>query len=359
MTQTNKIILNTALAVVVVGGIVYFALSNTPNTPPSSTTPPTAATPPVHTAGSPTVGTDAETHVSNTTAIVTGLVNPNGAQTSYWFEYGRQTSLGSKTNNQSIGSGFSTISTPGYITNLNPNTGYFFRLIAKNSFGTVTGMTYNFTTLPTGTPPQGNAPTTKTNAATGVTRTTANLNGTVNPNAAQTSYWFEYGDSDSLGTITAFQSTGNGSSNTDVAVSISGLQSSTKYFYRLNTQNQFGTVNGSIANFTTQGPAAPTSPSVSTTSASGITSSGAGMNGKVTPNGAETTYWFEYSRDSLLGSIIASSTKKNTIPSSADQKPVSEQINGLAANTRYYYRVVAQNSQGMVRGDIVNFTTTR
>ncbi len=364
MNNTTKIILGAILAVAVVAGITYYATNKstttpTPETPTTTTTPPVTTTPPARQAGLPVVSTDAQTHVSNSTAIVTGLVNPNGAQTTYSFEYGQTASFGSKTLSQSIGSGYSTLSTPGYITGLAPSTTYFFRLNAKNAFGVVSGSMYTFRTDPNVQPPQGNAPTTRTNTATGVSRTTANLGGTVNPNASQTSYWFEYGQSTGLGSVTGVQSAGSGSSAMDVAISISNLDPSTKYFFRLIAQNQFGTVSGSILNFTTQGPPSPMQPSVDTTSATNVGTSSANLNGKVTPNGAETVYWFEYSQDSLIGSIVGTSTGQQNVGSGYSSVSATDQISGLASNTKYFYRLVAQNSQGTVRGDVVTFTTKR
>ena len=363
MTNTNKIILNSVLALIVIGGIVYYAFGRNATTEPTPTpttpTTPVVTTPTVRTAGLPVVSTDAQTHVSNTTAIVTGLVNPNGAQTTYWYEYGRTTSFGSQTPAQSIGSGFSTISAPGYIIELAPSTTYFFRLSAKNSFGTVSGAMYNFTTDPNVQPPQGTAPTTRTTAATNVARTTVTLNGTVDPNGSQSSYWFEYGDSQSLGSATAFQSAGNGDAAINVTAAISNLRPQTRYYFRLNAQNQFGTVNGAIMNFTTQGPPSPAQPTVDTTAATDVGTTSANLNGRVTPNGAETVYWFEYSTDSLIGNIIGTATGQKNAGSGGTEVVATDQVTGLSRDTKYFYRLVAQNSQGTVRGDVVNFTTKK
>ncbi len=207
----------------------------------------------------PVAVTNSAVSPTDTTAIVNGTVNPKGSFTSYWYEYGKTADLGSKTNNQTMGSGFVTIQAPGYITNLTKNTTYYFRLVAENQNGRVAGTEYTFKTTD-GTPaPTGSAPTTKTVNANGVSRTTANLNGEVTPNQNDTQYWFEYGTTPELGNTSAFSSVGDGKAKVPVSISLSDLKPLTTYYFRINAQNQFGTVNGSILNFKTTGPAASTS----------------------------------------------------------------------------------------------------
>jgi phosphodiesterase/alkaline phosphatase D-like protein len=327
---------------------------NTANTTPTPNPQPTPVVPPKPDA--PVVETGIDPSVSSSTALFTGTVKPNGAFTTYWFEYGETTALGNRSISQQIGSGFSTLSTPAYITGLKANTAYYFRLSAKNRFATVNGSTYSFQT--NNTPPvPGRAPTTRTNSASDITRTTATVHGSVNPNGSDASYWFEYGTDTNLGNVTSFQGTNNGNSSMSVSASLSGLNPLMKYYFRLNAQNQYGTVNGSILSFTTSGPAAPTSPSVNTTSPSSITNSGATVNGRINPNGADTNYWFEYSTDSLLGSLIGSGTSIQTIPAGNSNVNVNASLINLSNNTKYYYRLVGRNAYGTVNGSIMSFKT--
>ena len=235
------------------------------------TTPPPAPSPtPV--ADVPTVRTDASVVPSSSTAVVTGTVDPNGAATTYWYEYGETTALGTRTSAQTLGSGTNPINAPALLTGLRQNTLYHFRLSAQNRLGTVNGTTYDFRTTTT-PPPTGTAPTTRTSAATDISRTTANLHGQVNPNGSATTFWFEYGESQDLGRITSLQSLAAGSSLTNIDVSLSNLNPLTRYYFRLNAQNQYGTVNGSILSFTTVGPAAPGAPTVDTTAATNVATS--------------------------------------------------------------------------------------
>lgn len=243
------------------GGFSGMAISTPSGTPSPTPTPPgTPPSPPAVSA--PTVETNTSAVVSNSTAVVTGRVTPNGAPTAYWYEYGLSTALGQRTNAQSIGSGFGAIPSPGYITGLSANTTYYIRLSAENSVGTVNGTTYSFKTN-TNPPPQGSAPAVGTQAASDVERTTAQLNGRVDANGAQTTYWFEWGDNVNFGRTTPLLSAGDGTVAVAVSASLTGLEPRTRYYFRINAQNQFGTVNGARLNFTTKGPAATTTINIS------------------------------------------------------------------------------------------------
>jgi phosphodiesterase/alkaline phosphatase D-like protein len=366
MTKTAiTIIAIVAVLVIGVGGYAIWNNANqtqianqtsTTTTTDNNTTTTDTTTTTAPQAGIPAVQTNATAVPYISTVVVEGTVNPNGALTNYWYEIGTTTALGTQTTTYLAGSGYTKLYTPAYITGLKANTTYYYRLDAKNAFGTVTGTTYSFTTNST-PPPQGTAPSVTTTAAAGVTRTTANLPGKISPNDSSTTYWFEYGTSTQFGSVTALQSGGSG---TNVSVSVSNLQPSTKYYFRLNAQNQFGTVNGQILNFTTQGPSATVSaPTVSTNSASSITNSSAKLNAAVNPNGANTTYWFEYSTDSLVSKILVSSTPPQSLASGTAMVNVSANITGLKANTKYYVKILANNQDGTTQGDIQSFTTSK
>jgi hypothetical protein len=76
-------------------------------------------------------------------------------------------------------------------------------------------------------------PAAVTGAATNVTRTSATLNGTVNPNGQQTTYFFQYGRSTAYGSSTPTASAGAGTTATRVSASIGGLARRTTYHFRL------------------------------------------------------------------------------------------------------------------------------
>jgi phosphodiesterase/alkaline phosphatase D-like protein len=363
--MNQNLIIGIVIVIVILGG-GYF-LINSMNAAPGTTATTTAVTDttnptsnptpnPTSSASAPTVVTDALVAPTNSTAVVTGKVTPNGAPTTYWYEYGQSATLGNKTSPQTIGSGFSAIPSPGYITGLSTNTTYYFRLSANNSFGTVNGAIQTFSTN-NNPPGQGTPPAASTNNATGVTRTDATLNAHVNPHSSQTTYWFEYGDTANFGSVTAFQSGGSANASAAVSASISGLNPATKYYFRVNAQNQYGTVNGATQSFTTAGPPVSVAPVVTTQVPSPVGTTTATVRGTVNAYGTQTTYWFEYGTDSLLGSLLVKTTPHRLAGNDTTTTSVQADITGLKSGTTYYVRIVAQNAGSTARGDTLSFQT--
>jgi len=95
----------------------------------------------------PTVFTTGTTFVTSTSATLNGTVNPNGEATTYYFEYGLDTSYGSPTSSASAGSGTSAVSVNASISGLSSDTTYHYRLVATNSDGTSYGDDKTFNTI--------------------------------------------------------------------------------------------------------------------------------------------------------------------------------------------------------------------
>jgi len=95
-------------------------------------------------------------------------------------------------------------------------------------------------------------------------------------------------------------------------------------------------------------------PTATTDATSGVSSSGATLNGTVNAQNDSTDVEFEYGLDTGYGTNV-----------DADQSPVtgtsdtavSKAITSLSPNTTYHYRVVAENSQGITNGLDRTFTT--
>jgi pimeloyl-ACP methyl ester carboxylesterase len=96
-------------------------------------------------------------------------------------------------------------------------------------------------------------PSATTGAASNVAGDGAILNGTVNPNGSAASAWLEWGTSSSLANFnsTPPQNIGSIAASQPFSFTISGLNSSTTYFYRAVASNAAGTERGSIVSFTT------------------------------------------------------------------------------------------------------------
>ena len=113
-------------------------------------------------------------------------------------------------------------------------------------------------------PPQ--PPGASTQPATNVGPSTATLNGTVNPNSADTHYLFEYGTTTAYGSTTASTDAGSGTSPVPVSANLTGLAPSTTYHFQLVATNSGGTTDGGDLTFATAPPPAPTVTGVSPSS---------------------------------------------------------------------------------------------
>ena len=93
----------------------------------------------------PIVSTTAASSVTANTAVMNGTVNPNGASTSAYFQYGTTTSYGNATQAQPAITTTTNVQTT--LTGLAPDTTYHYRLVASNSGGTSYGSDMSFTTM--------------------------------------------------------------------------------------------------------------------------------------------------------------------------------------------------------------------
>ena len=98
------------------------------------------------TAGPPLVRTGTALDLGPTNARPTGLVNPQGRRTTWYFEYGTTTRYGSRTASRSAGSSFADQSVSAAIMRLRTAATYHYRLVAQNDAGTIRGADLTFTT---------------------------------------------------------------------------------------------------------------------------------------------------------------------------------------------------------------------
>src|ERR1700723_2449058 len=84
-------------------------------------------------ASSPTVTSGVATNVATTSAVLNGTVNPNGAKTSYYFQWGPTAAFGSQSKAGSVGAGTKSVSVKTTAAGLIPGTTYYYRLDATNS----------------------------------------------------------------------------------------------------------------------------------------------------------------------------------------------------------------------------------
>jgi hypothetical protein len=207
----------------------------------------------------PTATTGGFNTVTETSANLTGSVNPNGLDTHYYIEWGKEASKPYEAfaptpyPGEDLGSGTQTLNRSVTATGLSPNTVYYYRAVAMSGTGTSEGGTGSFKT-------QALPPSVTTSEASEIQETSAQLNGQVNPNGADTHYYFEYGPTTSYGTrIPAGEGMdlGNGTSAIHTWNVISGLEPATTYHYRLVATSSGGTSEGLDATVKTPGGSSP------------------------------------------------------------------------------------------------------
>jgi hypothetical protein len=94
---------------------------------------------------SPVTTTLAATSITGVSATLNGTVNPNGLATTYYFQYGLNTTYGTNTSVLSAGSGTGNVSVNGAISGLTSGIPIHYRLVATNSDGTSYGQNMVFT----------------------------------------------------------------------------------------------------------------------------------------------------------------------------------------------------------------------
>ncbi len=251
----------------------------------------------------PTVATMAASFVGAYGANLNGDVTPNGLDTSVYFEWGDRSDLLSNSSSpQGIGNGTIVVGNFARAEGLNPDSVYFYRVVASNTInGTPTktyGATMNFRTLAV-------KPSVTTLGVTNANSTAATVQGTVNPNGNPTSFYFEYGTTTSYGATTSAQDAGNGTNSLSLSAAITGLTSGQVYYYRAVASNSFGISYGSDQSFFTAIPP----PATITLTPTNLSTSSVQLRGSVNPNNSYASSWFEWGTSTNYGStsqIIAS-----------------------------------------------------
>jgi Ca2+-binding RTX toxin-like protein len=95
------------------------------------------------------------------------------------------------------------------------------------------------------------APVVTTNAATGMTKQSATMQGSVNPKGLATTYHFEWGTTTAYGKSTPTVSAGSGQTSLSVSAGVTKLKPHTTYHYRLVATSSAGTSAGADVTFTT------------------------------------------------------------------------------------------------------------
>lgn len=194
------------------------------------------------------------------------------------------------------------------------------------------------------------AATVTTLAASTVTETSAQLNGTVNANGDAATVTFEYGATAALGSSIA-AGTVTGTSDTVVSAPLAGLLPGQTVYFRVKAVSSGREVTGQTLSLTTT----VLPPVVSAVSQTGRTDTTAVLEVTVNPKGAATTVLVEYSLNA--GGPFTQTSAQNCGSGLADVVKTFN-LSGLTASSTYTVRAKATNSAGPTTGADGTFTTT-
>ena len=311
-------------------------------------------------AQAPTVTLLAPTSVTGTGATLNATINANGQNTSnIYLEISTSATFASDTSTitatPSTASGTSNTSISAAVTGLVFQTTYYVRAFATNATGTMTSLTYSFTTPA--------APFVATSAASDTSTTGVTLNGSVVGNGdaggTSTTVVFQYSLNSDMSSPVEVSPASNGTiaggdtSTIAVSKALTGLEAGNTYYFRLKASNNYGTNFGSTLSITLKGAptvtsAAPTSANIGTTTAK--------LSGTVDANSDATTAisirWGTVS--GTLGNTLAVTP---TSVSGNTSTAVEANMTGLTHSTTYYFKLRATNSTGTTDSTEYSFTT--
>ena len=235
------------------------------------------------------------------------------------------------------------------ITGLEPNTTYYLRAYATNSEGTSYGDQVNFMTLEE----MIELATVKTLLVTSITSTTAVAGGDVTADGgtevtAKGVCW-----STSQEPTIEGEHTENGAGTGEFTAELSGLEQNTTYYVRAYATNKEGTAYGEEVTFTTLQENVVVKPIVTTLEIAGLSQTTAVAGGNVTSDGgAEVT-----ARGVCWSTSQEPTVEGEHTTDGAGTGEYQSNLSGLTANTTYYVRAYATNSEGTAYGEEISFTT--
>lgn len=208
------------------------------------------------------LGEPAVSFVGSSSAVMSGVLNPENDSTHYQFQYGACETLDTCPGAGETGSlesaFYGKVPTTLEAKGLQPGTVYHYRLTAENTGGVARGVEGQFTTAPA--PVVGAV----TGSAGGVGVGSAVISGAVSPDGQPAVYAFELGiangSATQFGVVFSGQVPGS-SALVPESLALSGLQPGVTYAYRIAVHSGYGSAVGETVTFTTQGlPAVLVSP---------------------------------------------------------------------------------------------------
>lgn len=282
--------------------------------------------------------TEPASEVDRETVQLNASYEGTNEATEYWFEW-REGTTGAfaKTAVQNEVATLGPTSLEFDLEDLTAGKTYSYRVAAKNSKGESIADVVQFQTAPAV-----EGVVTKPAPVADITKTSAKLEGSLDPDGYPTSWYFEWGKTAEYGQAiplppgTDLTTITPGSQ--DVSIVLGDLEPGTEYHYRLVGVNEFGSTVGADEAFTTPQP-----PSITSVNATNIAAQSADLIATINPNGFATNYYFEYGLTEFYGSRVP--VPDGDLPAVSTVKEIVVPIDGLEEKT-YHFRLIAENEWG-------------
>ncbi len=239
--------------------------------------------------------------VGHTTASLNGTISLAGGTNvqECKIEYGLTTSYGTSTPCDQPTPYSNETDVSAQLSSLYIEATYHYRIVVTNALAGNYGTDQTFRTHA--------VLDAKTEPATNITMSSAELNGSLDPDGMSTQYHFQWGTTQLYGHETETADAGSGSGDVSMAPqTISNLQSGRTYHYRLVAENSLGTTFGPDA--TVNAARTPAIDGVYTTS---VGETSADLNARINPSGFDTSYRFEYGTTPGYGSVAPSQRRRH------------------------------------------------
>ncbi len=302
----------------------------------------------------PTVVSESAPTPKTTDARLEAVVNPNNEPTEECkFEYGKTTSYGSELPCDPASlAGYGEQGVAANVTGLIADTAYDYRIVVKNATGKTEGAGHFTTAIHPETPEKLEAKP--------IGAFTATLHGVLNPKAPGNPGTYEFLYKRSATACEGEAASGGsalGDMQEEARSEVSGLLPHTTYTFCLRAHNEAGeesVLSSPPVTFTTLVGA----PQVEEQSITDVAATSATFFATVNPEGATTTYTFEYAPAGGAFTPVAEPSGTGSLPEGTAGVPESVHVaSGLVADTAYEFRLVASNSVETVDGKPVSFTT--
>ena len=311
----------------------------------------------------PSINSATVTNVTENSATLNGIVSANGTTINVWYEDPNgQIVTGSKITGIT---GDNVPLPPISLTGLSANTAYIYTLVVTDGPNLPT-QNISFTTVsaPSTTPTLDSlSPTSGTQGQTldvALTGTNFASGATSDFGSDITINSTTFNSATSLtANITISGSATTGARNVIVT---SGGQTTGSQTFTVNSSGGNGNGNngggGGSGSGSGSGSTSYNTPLVITQNGTNITINSSTLNGSVNPNGYATTGWFEYGTSATsLGVSNGLETAHISLGLSNVATALSQNLTNLSSDTTYYFRAVANNTYGTIKGNIFSLKT--